>query len=55
LTDTAPPRAIGFNNIIREITVNAGEDLKINVPFTGAPAPKAYWTKVPTEFDLDLA
>jgi hypothetical protein len=39
------PKTVGFNNLIKEITIHAGEDLKINVPFVGSPVPKVYWTK----------
>jgi hypothetical protein len=40
------PRALGIHNGIKEVTVKAGEDLKINIPFEGSPKPKVAWTKV---------
>lgn len=34
-----------MHNNTKEITVRAGEDLKINIPYQGTPKPKVSWTK----------
>ncbi|CAF0817484.1 unnamed protein product, partial [Didymodactylos carnosus] len=39
------PKAVGFGFGPKEITVRAGENLRISVPFVGSPIPQTNWTK----------
>lgn len=43
---SAAPKVVGITNNTKEITVRAGEDLKIKIPYQGSPEPKTTWTKV---------
>jgi titin len=40
------PKAYGFINGNKEITVKAGETLRITVPYQGSPKPTTHWSKV---------
>lgn len=40
------PKAFGFINGFKEMTVKAGETLRIVVPFQGSPKPTTNWSKV---------
>lgn len=41
-----PPKAFGFVNSQKEMTVKAGETLRIVVPYQGSPRPTTHWSKV---------
>lgn len=44
-----PPKAYGFVNGHKEMTVKAGETLRIVVPYQGSPKPTTNWSKVGEE------
>lgn len=44
-----PPKAYGFVSGYKEMTVKAGETLKIVVPYQGSPRPTTSWSKVGQE------
>lgn len=47
------PKAFGFFNGNKDLTVKAGELLKITVPYQGSPKPTTFWSKVGEDLKED--